>query len=75
MTNLNFEILNVIYQNLDDIDVNLYKEFIKNNIDFYKLTTQRVVSYWDCYYRWLYKYRKDYVGFRILDFINTNVLK
>lgn len=66
------EILNVIYQNLENIDINLYKGFNKKNIAFYELTTQQVVSYWNCYYRWLYKYRKDYVGFKILDFINTN---
>lgn len=69
------EILNVIYQDLENIDVSLYKEFIENNMDFYVLTTQRVVSYWDCYYRWLYKYRKDYVGFKILNLINTSALK
>lgn len=69
------EILDVIYQDLENIDVRLYKEFIEKNIDFYELTTQRVVSYWNCYYRWRYKYRKDYVGFKILDFINTKVLK
>ncbi|WP_232454113.1 hypothetical protein [Burkholderia ubonensis] len=27
----------------------------------------RMVSYWDCYYRSLYKRKRDYVGFRLFD--------
>lgn len=68
------EILGIIYKNIENIDKCAYKKFIENNKDFYKLTTQRVISYWDCYYRNIYKYKKDYVGFKILDFINTEVL-
>jgi hypothetical protein len=26
-----------------------------------------MISYWDCYYRWLYQRRSDYVGFRLFD--------
>ncbi len=69
------EILEVIYNNLEKLDVILYKKFIRDNVKSYDLTKQRVASYWSCYYRWKYKYKQDYVGFKILDFIDTKVIK
>ena len=69
------EILDVIYKELDNLDLAMYRNFIENNRDFYILTKQRVASYWNCYYRWLYENKSDYVGFKIIDFIDTKVLK
>lgn len=67
------EILDVIYKNLDNLNMSIYTDFIKNNPQFYKLTKDRVISYWSCYYRWVYKYRKDYVGFKILTFFDEHL--
>lgn len=80
------EILDVIYDNLGSLDLLLYKEFIEKNPKFYKLTQDRVQSYWNAYYRGhnlldLYhskygstdklKYvKEEYVGFKILDFFD-----
>jgi hypothetical protein len=60
------EIIRVIENNLEVLDKSLYARFLKLNPEFWTLTQQRVVSYWNCYYR---SYRKDtYVGFRVTDF-------
>jgi len=46
------EILNVIYQHLPFLNHEIYRDFLRNNPQFYTLTKCRVMSYWDCYYRW-----------------------
>ena len=66
------ELLDVIFRNLDNLYLPNYIEFINANNQYYNLTKQRVVSYWNCYYRWLYKYKNDYVGFKILKFLKQH---
>lgn len=60
------EILKVIHQSLPLLDPSVYREFINGNPAFLDLTEQRIVSYWDCYYR--DESRDEYIGFKILDF-------
>jgi hypothetical protein len=45
------EILRDIETNLGNLDKSLYAQFLRANPDFLALTEQRVISYWDCYYR------------------------
>lgn len=51
------EIIDDVYAALPDLE--------KANPAFYKLTCDRVVSYWDLYYRRQFP-RSDYVGFKLL---------
>lgn len=60
------EILNVINKGLNELNLDIYLEFLTTNSEFYHLTKQRVASYWDCYYRWQFPNKEDYVGFQIL---------
>ncbi len=61
------EILAVINQNLNILNQDVYSTFLRENKAFYELTKCRVISYWDCYYRWeYYRNRDDYPGFRII---------
>lgn len=62
------EILHLVRRNLEHLDPQLYREFLRRNPNFFALTKQRVVSYWDCYYRWQRK--EDYAGFQILAFLH-----
>jgi hypothetical protein len=62
------EILNVIRDNLRNLDPQLYRRFLKGNDAFLALTKQRVISYWNCYYRG--QAREDYPGFRIMEFFD-----
>ena len=61
------EILEVIEANLSSMDQCVYGVFLRENPMFLKRTHDRMVSYWDCYYRWLYKRKPDYVGFRVFE--------
>ncbi|MER5430663.1 hypothetical protein [Streptomyces sp. NPDC002588] len=62
------EILEAIRKELPGLDVpnsfarGLYGEFIVRNPSFFARTERRVVSYWDCYYRWKYPVFGTYPG-------------
>jgi len=60
------EIQQLIEARLQDLDKNVYRNFLVANPELFALTEQRVISYWDCYYRT--RAREDYVGFRVLRF-------
>jgi hypothetical protein len=45
-----------------------YGRFTAANPDFLFLTSQRVASYWDCYYRHRFP-RRDYPGYVFIDFL------
>jgi hypothetical protein len=61
------EILRDIEGALTRLDVSIYGDFVRNNPTFVQQTKQRIVSYWDCYYRSIAA--EKYPGFRILSFI------
>lgn len=61
------EILNTCESNFQMLDPMLYGTFIRDNPRYFQATRDRMISYWDCYYRWQYQRRSDYVGFRIFD--------
>jgi len=59
------EIIRDIHAALLDLERDVVSAFIRANPVFYMLTCDRVMSYWDCYYRWQFS-RSDYVGFKLL---------
>ena len=61
------EILQAVSGDLQHLDPHLYRSFLQANPQYFALTKQRVISYWNCYYRW--QRRGDYAGFRIVDFL------
>jgi len=63
------EILDVIYHSLPLVDQASHKEFLCTNPAYLDLTEQRMMSYWDCYYRNIG--REDYVGFKIFEFFRS----
>ena len=63
------EILQVIQENLPRLDTSAYADFVRANPEFLALTDQRVISYWDCYYRSIRK--EEYPGFLALDFLKS----
>jgi hypothetical protein len=60
------EIQQLIEDRLKDLEPSVYRTFLLANPAFLALTEQRVISYWDCFYRT--RKRDDYVGFRVLHF-------
>jgi hypothetical protein len=60
------EILQLLEARLQHLDKSVYRNFLLTNPEFLALTEQRVISYWDCFYRT--RKRDDYAGFRVLHF-------
>jgi hypothetical protein len=63
------EILQVIQENLTHLEISTYADFVRANPEFLALTKQRVISYWDSYYRSTPK--KEHPGFLVLDFLES----
>jgi hypothetical protein len=63
------EIVRVIQENLPHLDTSTYANFVRANPEFLALTGQRVIGYWDCYYRSIPK--EEYPGFLVLDFLKS----
>lgn len=61
------EILNTCEAHLHELDPVLYGTFIRENPRYFQATRDRMISYWDCCYRWQYPRKTDYVGFRIFE--------
>ncbi|MBV4464355.1 hypothetical protein KVG95_13575 [Pseudomonas sp. SWRI79] len=59
------QILETVEAHLPKFDPVLYGRFIRDNQAYFQTTQARMISYWDCYYRRLYKHPSDYVGFRV----------
>ena len=66
------EVLRIIEANLQKLDKPVYGQFLRANPDFLALTEQRVISYWDCYYRFPGP-KEDYPGFRAIHFFKQLV--
>ncbi|CAN5383344.1 hypothetical protein BH10PSE3_BH10PSE3_37490 [soil metagenome] len=58
------EILQQIEDGFEHLNLEACTHFLTDNPAFLALTRQRVMSYWDCYYRAIS--RQDYVGFRLI---------
>jgi hypothetical protein len=60
------QIIESVEAHLPALDPTLYGRFIRDNQEYFQTTEARMISYWDCYYRHLYKLPSDYVGFRVI---------
>ncbi len=47
----------------------LYKTFVLENPRFWEKTKARVISYWNEYYRTMFKYKEDYAGMQVVQLI------
>lgn len=61
------EMLDTCESHFSLLDPVIYGAFIRDNPKYFQATRDRMISYWDCYYRSLYKCKPDYVGFRLFD--------
>lgn len=61
------EIIEVISQNINLLPLRSYNEFIIENPAYIHILKQKIISYWNCYYRVKFPYFKDYVGFQVAD--------
>jgi len=61
------EILEDINNNINSLDEINLRNFLLSNEEFYKVTKDRVASYWNYYYRVQYRKKDDFIGFTILN--------
>ncbi len=59
------EILQTIYAELIDKDTINIRKFCEVNSHEVKKSYDRMISYWNCYYRWRTKRLPEYVGYKI----------
>lgn len=57
------EIVLAIARQVNQLEQSLIAQFAQDNQQFICLTRSRVVSYWNCYYRWKYPRFLNYPGF------------
>jgi hypothetical protein len=62
------EIIGVIRDKVEHLNPDVYRDFLVTNPRFYATTRQRIISYWNCYYRDLPK--EDYPGFQVMEFFD-----
>lgn len=60
----------VIEAKIASSGVGPFARFAHENPDFIAVTLQRVISYWDCYYRSSYSLLSDYPCYRVLQAIS-----
>jgi len=63
------EIIEVILHNINRMPMQSYHKFINENPAFVYLLKQRIVSYWNCYYRSRFPHFEHYVGFQIANML------
>lgn len=61
------QILETVEAHLPAMNPRRYGGFLRDNAAFLDRAEQRMISYWDCYYRRRYPIRSDYVGFRVFE--------
>lgn len=67
------EIVEFIDRNKASLAVPCMSAFIEENPDFMELTTQRAISYWNCYYRGRFPKKENYPGLRLLRHLEQTV--
>lgn len=69
------EILNLLKKYTAQLNDTFIKMFIEENNGFYNLIEQRIISYWNCYYREEFSAREKYVGFQLLSYYRCCLLQ
>ena len=66
------EIHRVIESNVDCLGQESYVRFVAENPVFMEATRQRIVSYWDCYFRHVAPKIQDHLAFRVWEALNLS---
>lgn len=64
------QIIDVVNDNLSEKLTEDMISLAKENPQYLELTKQRMISYWNCYYRGYSSKKADYVGFKVLEKLN-----
>lgn len=61
------EIIEVLNKSIGKKNKYTYQKFIAENREYWQKTIDRIVSYWNAYYKWKFPERSNYPGFQILE--------
>lgn len=64
-----FEITKIIFDNISNFNQKDLTEFALANPKFMKKSKDRMISYWDCYYRAVFPKLKNYDGYKLFELI------
>jgi hypothetical protein len=64
------ELLRIVYKNREKLNSENLCSFIIGNQGYYEKSRRRMISYWDCYYRWAYPKLQDYVGYKLFEYFD-----
>lgn len=67
------EIIAVIYSHRELFERKLLKNYIEENQVYLNKSKDRMISYWDCYYRLKNPLLKSYVGFKLFRYFNEQI--
>lgn len=65
------EVLEVVNHSIRSFNQNSIISFASTNPNFIQTTESRVISYWNEYYRRTYPNKQDYIGFQVLEYLQT----
>ena len=61
-----YQIIEVLDKHIDGSIVDVYRSYMRENPEYARLTENRVVSYWNEYYRGRFSKLKNYLGHKII---------
>jgi hypothetical protein len=64
------EVVSFVFENKERINQDNLKDFIRSNPSYFQKTRDRMISYWDCYYRHQSPKLKDYVGYQLFAYFD-----
>lgn len=62
-----YELLPIIDKKINENTLDYYAEFIDENPKYWQQTENRMISYWNEYYRYKFPKLKEYLGFEIVN--------
>ncbi|MFJ8262911.1 hypothetical protein ACIQ4I_13305 [Rummeliibacillus sp. NPDC094406] len=69
------EILNVLKECIPQLNDTFIRTYLVENKRIYHLTEQRIISYWNCYYREEFPMKDEYIGFQLLHYYRGCLLQ
>ncbi len=67
-----YELLPIIDKKINENTLDYYAEFIDENPKYWQQTENRMISYWNEYYRYKFPKLKEYLGFEIVNRIKND---
>lgn len=64
------ELIQFVFENKERINQFNLAEFIRSNPSYCQKTRDRMISYWDCYYRHQSPKLKDYIGHQLFTYFD-----